>query len=43
VDSGSPEGKLVGWPLLLIILGAAALAVSLVPTGRLKSILKRGA
>jgi hypothetical protein len=40
-DSGSPEGELVGWPLVLLLLGAGALAASFVPKQRLKSVLRR--
>ena len=31
VDDATPEGKIVGWPLVLVIVGAVAFAVSLVP------------
>jgi hypothetical protein len=41
VDAETPEGKLVGWPLALILLGAAALAVGFVPKQRLKSLFNR--
>jgi hypothetical protein len=35
LDDATPEGKLVGWPLLLCVLGAAAFLASLVPGERI--------
>ncbi len=35
LDDSSPAGKLLGWPLIVLILGAAAFAARFVPSLRL--------
>lgn len=34
VNDATPDGKIVGWPLILVIVGAVAFAISLVPGTR---------
>jgi hypothetical protein len=38
LDSDSPEGKVLGWPLVLLLLGLAAFIVSVIPGLRLGSL-----
>ncbi len=37
LNDSTPEGSLVGWPLLLVLVGAIACVVSLVPGGRFRA------
>jgi hypothetical protein len=38
LDDSSPAGKLLGWPLIVLILGAAEFAASFVPSLRLDRV-----
>lgn len=42
LDDATPEGKIVGWPLLLCVLGAGAFVLSLLPGVRLPPALGLG-
>jgi hypothetical protein len=45
LNDSSPEGKIVGWPLVLLIVGAAAFVASLLPQVKLPDLgpMRRGA
>lgn len=43
LDDESPAGKIVGWPLVLIVLGALAFIASFVPSDRLRALRGREA